>query len=126
MSDSFYCRAKDTLTNEVLNGAIVYESKVSGIEGNNTITIREYSLNQNYPNPFNPSTKIKFSIPKGSHVLLCAYNTIGQEAAKLISKDMNAGVYTTECNASGFASGVLYYRIVASNFIETKKLLLLK
>jgi hypothetical protein len=51
---------------------------------------------------------------------------MGQLAAKLISKDMNAGVYTTEWNASGFASGVYFYRILAGNFVQTKKLILIK
>jgi len=85
-----------------------------------------FTLSQNFPNPFNPSTTIKFSLPKATHVTLSIYNSLGQEVSKLISKDMNAGVYTTEWNATSFASGVYYYRIVASGFVQTKKLLLLK
>jgi len=100
---------------------------VTDIGGENPGVIpKEYSIEQNYPNPFNPSTTIKFSLPKTTHVTLSIYNSIGQEAAKLISKDMNAGVYTTEWNATSFTSGVYYYRIVAGNFAEAKKLLLLK
>jgi uncharacterized protein (TIGR02145 family) len=87
---------------------------------------KEFLLLQNYPNPFNPSTTIKFSLPKESHVTLSIYNSIGQEVAKLISTDMNAGAYTMEWNASGFASGVYYYRIVAGGLVQTKKLILLK
>ena len=86
----------------------------------------EYSLQQNYPNPFNPSTTIKFALPVAAHVKLLIYNSLGQEIAGLISQDMKAGVYTTEWNASHFASGVYYYRITAGNFVQTKKLLLLK
>jgi hypothetical protein len=85
-----------------------------------------YFLEQNYPNPFNPSTAIKFSIPKTTHVTLNIYNSLGQEVANLISKDMNPGNYTTEWNASRFASGVYYYRMVAGDFVQTKKLILLK
>ena len=86
----------------------------------------DFRVYQNYPNPFNPSTAIKFSLPKAMRVSLSIYNSMGQEVSKLISKDMNAGVYTTEWNASGFASGVYYYRIVAGDFVQTKKLILLK
>ena len=87
---------------------------------------KEYSLQQNYPNPFNPSTSIKYSLPNSTHVKLCIYNSLGQEIAVLISQDMNAGVYTSIWNASKFASGVYFYRIIAGNFVQTKKLLLLK
>jgi multidrug transporter EmrE-like cation transporter len=60
------------------------------------------------------------------HVTLSIYNSMGQEVSKLVSQDMSVGVHTAIWNASGFASGVYYYRIIAGNFIETKKLLLLK
>jgi hypothetical protein len=86
----------------------------------------DYYLMQNYPNPFNPSTAIKFSLPKATHVTLSIYNTLGQEVSNLVSKDMNAGVYTAEWNASSFASGVYFYRIQAGSFVETKKMVLLK
>jgi uncharacterized protein (TIGR02145 family) len=92
---------------------------------NNTLP-NSIHLFQNFPNPFNPSTTIKFSLPKATHVNLSIYNSMGQEISKLISKAMSAGVYTPEWNASGFASGVYYYRIVAGDFIQTKKLILLK
>ena len=94
---------------------------ITGIKEQRNEIPTAYTLNQNFPNPFNPSTTIKYSLPKASHVSLSIYNSMGQEVSKLISKDMGTGVYTAEWNASGFASGVYYYRIV-----ETKKLLLLK
>jgi hypothetical protein len=87
---------------------------------------KDYFLEQNYPNPFNPCTSIKFSLPKASHVKLSIYNSLGQEVSNLISQDMIAGIHSIDWNASSFASGVYYYRIVAGNFIDTKKLLLLK
>jgi uncharacterized protein (TIGR02145 family) len=86
----------------------------------------KFELKQNYPNPFNPSTTIQFSVPRAAHVSLSIYNSSGQQVSKLISEDMKAGVYTSEWNATGFASGVYYYRLVADNFSETKKLILLK
>ncbi len=87
---------------------------------------REFTLFQNYPNPFNPSTTIQYSIPKTTYVSLNIYNTLGQEVAQLVSQQMNTGTYTTEWNASGFASGVYFYRMQAGSYSETKKLILLR
>jgi polygalacturonase len=120
----------DTMLINVTSGPrIIYEPRsqlVTDINDNHATVPAGYSLLQNYPNPFNPTTTIKFSVPKTMHVSLSIYNSMGKEVSKLISKDMSVGVYTAMWNASGFASGVYYYRIVAGNFIETKKLLLLK
>ena len=120
----------DTMLINVTSGPrIIYELRsqlVTGISDNPATAPAGYSLLQNYPNPFNPTTTIIFSVPKTMHVSLIIYNSMGQEVSKLISKDMSVGVHTTMWNASGFASGVYYYRIIAGNFIETKKLLLLK
>ena len=99
---------------------------ITGINDKSNDLPIKFSLEQNYPNPFNPGTTIKYALPKPAHVTLTIYNSLGQEAAKLLSKDMSAGVYTTEWNASRFASGVYYYRIVAGDFVQTKKLILLK
>jgi len=118
----FYSGYKETgLSVRCLNDII------TGFNDHSNSTLpKSIDLLQNFPNPFNPSTAINYSLPKAMHVTLSIYNTMGQEVSKLISKDMSAGVYTTEWNASGFASGVYYYRIVAGNFVQTKKLLLLK
>ena len=89
-------------------------------------TAAQFLLGQNYPNPFNPNTTIKFSVPIATYVVLSIYNTMGQKIVDLISKDMNAGTYATDWNASGFASGVYYYRMQAGSFTETKKMLILK
>lgn len=87
----------------------------------------EFSLGQNYPNPFNPSTTIVFSLPRTSHVTLKVFNLLGKEVATLIDKKFPAGRYETHWNASGYVNGVYFYRLEAEgNFIQTKKLLLLK
>ena len=101
-------------------------SHILNVRDGVNIIPKEYSLLQNYPNPFNPGTTIKYSLPNNTHVKLCIYNSLGQEIAVLISQDMNAGVYTSVWNASKFASGVYFYRIIAGNFVQTKKLILLK
>jgi len=86
-----------------------------------------FRVNQNYPNPFNPSTNISFSIPQQSVVRLTVTDVLGREVATLINnEERNAGNYNVKWNASSFASGVYFYRLQAGNFVQTKKLVLLK
>lgn len=86
----------------------------------------EYSLYQNYPNPFNPLTKIQYDIPTDAKVQLKIYDILGREVKTLVNEFQNAGRYNVEFNASNFASGVYFYRIVTDNFSNTKKLMLLR
>ncbi len=91
----------------------------------------EFHLDQNYPNPFNPSTKIKFSIPFDMtrtvvHTTLKVYDMLGREIATLVNEDKAPGKYEVVFNADGLASGMYIYRIQSGNFIESKKLILLK
>ena len=85
-----------------------------------------FSLAQNYPNPFNPSTEISFAIPKDSYVKLVVYDMLGREVAKLADGEMSAGYHAVTWNASGVASGVYIYRFSAGNFVQVKRMLLLK
>ncbi len=84
------------------------------------------NLSQNYPNPFNPSTKIKFAIPKESNVDLSIYNVVGELVVTLVNEHLNAGYHEYEFNASKLSSGIYIYRIKADDFVETKKMVLLK
>lgn len=100
---------------------------IVGINSEGAIFPKDYSLEQNYPNPFNPETKIKFSIPVSSVVILKLYNELGKEVKTLINEFKGAGSYTYELKAEdGLSSGVYYYSLSAGNFYETKKLTLLK
>lgn len=85
-----------------------------------------YALYQNYPNPFNPSTTIKYQLPVQTHVVLKLYDVLGREVATLVNEQQDAGYKTIQWNAAGLASGVYLYKLVARDFVETKKLLLLK
>jgi hypothetical protein len=85
-----------------------------------------YSLNQNYPNPFNPTTKISYSLPIDSKVNVSIYNILGQKVYELVNKSLKAGEYEAVFNASNFSSGVYIYRIKTDNFVQSKKMLLLK
>jgi len=86
----------------------------------------QYSLEQNYPNPFNPSTTIEYSIPQSSFVSLKIYDVIGNEVATLVNGQNDAGKHKVDFDASLIHSGVYFYRIESGNFIETKKMILLK
>ncbi|MFC2133956.1 T9SS type A sorting domain-containing protein [Bacteroidota bacterium] len=86
----------------------------------------EFSLEQNYPNPFNPTTKIRFTVPESGIVTLKVYNLLGQEVATLMNRDLNAGTYDVNFNATAFSSGVYFYTVRINNFTATKKMMLLK
>jgi hypothetical protein len=85
-----------------------------------------FQLSDNYPNPFNPSTSIAFSIPSNNFVTLKIYDVIGREVATILSEKLEAGEYTRQWNAAGFPSGVYFYRLEAGDFVDVKKLVLLK
>jgi hypothetical protein len=98
----------------------------TGVENEDNLTPGTFSLSQNYPNPFNPSTAIKFSIPKASNVVLKVYDILGSEVAVLVNKEVQAGNYTVDFDASEFASGMYIYSITAGEFSVSKKMMLLK
>lgn len=86
----------------------------------------EYSLSQNYPNPFNPSTQISFSIPKEGNVKLTVYDVIGNEVAIIVNGYFTAGNYKVTLNASGWSSGVYYYKIESNNYKSVRKMIIIK
>jgi len=85
-----------------------------------------YSLLQNYPNPFNPTTNIKYSITKESHVSLKVFDVLGREVENLVNTKQVAGSYQVNFNASKLASGVYIYRIIAGDYIQSMKMMLIK
>jgi lysophospholipase L1-like esterase len=95
-----------------------------GVNSGNAI--RGYMLGQNYPNPFNPSTDLPFSLPQQSFVSLTVFDSIGREVATIVSEELPAGNYSRQWNAVLMSSGMYYYRMQASSYVETKRMLLLK
>ena len=85
-----------------------------------------FNLFQNFPNPFNPTTNIRFNLSKDSMVSLKVYNILGQEIAQLINKEMPAGSYQYDFDASQLTSGLYIYKIQTENFVQAKKMLLMK
>ena len=95
---------------------------------NNEIELpAKYNLTQNYPNPFNPSTKINYSLPVEGNVTLKIYDILGREVRTLINNEMkSAGQYTINFDASTLPSGVYLYRLQSGDFVQVKKMMLIK
>ncbi len=95
---------------------------------------RDFELFQNYPNPFNPSTLIRYQLPVEAHVILRIFNVLGQEVVTLVDEEQAGGRYEVRWDASGYAGGVYFYRLLATDiasrsekaYSETRKLVLVK
>lgn len=85
-----------------------------------------YSLSQNYPNPFNPSTKIKFTVAELSNVNVTIYNVLGQRITVLVDGVLNPGEHETTWNANNFSNGVYLCVMRSGDFMDSKKIILLK
>jgi photosystem II stability/assembly factor-like uncharacterized protein len=85
-----------------------------------------FRLCQNYPNPFNPSTTIKFELPKSSEVRLSVYDMLGREVSVLVHERREAGVHEVRFDGTNLASGVYVYRLQAGDFVQSKRMLVLK
>lgn len=85
-----------------------------------------FMLSQNFPNPFNPSTKIKFSIPEGGYTKLSVHDITGREIAVPVKENLGRGEYEILFDAARLPSGIYLYRIISGDFIETRKMILVK
>ena len=111
--------------NEVLSSISVF--KDSGLTFNDEkIKIENYSLSQNFPNPFNPTTTIIYKLKENNFTSLKVYDIFGKEISILINEKQSAGNYKIEFNATNFASGIYFYKLCSGNFIQTKKMMVVK
>ncbi|MCF8262848.1 MAG: choice-of-anchor D domain-containing protein [Melioribacteraceae bacterium] len=106
----------------------IYTFKISAsVTGVESETIPEqYALDQNYPNPFNPTTMIKFALPNNSSVRLSVYNLLGEEVKVLVNQELSGGYHSVEFSANDLPSGLYFYKLTAGNFVEIKKMMLMK
>lgn len=130
---------------EMLNGVSFIDDYTGWIVGNNGIILHtinggvlfveeeeidevpsEFLLSQNYPNPFNPSTTIKYSVPQTSQVQIKVFDVLGNEEETLVSEEKPTGTYELTWDAGNFPSGVYFYQLRAGDFIQTRKMILLK
>jgi len=132
---SFYLN--DSAGNEYLffepwnNITFIRKLIVTDIESKQSKISKHYTLSQNYPNPFNPSTTIKYQIPANvksetANVKLIIFDVLGRQVASLLDENQKPGNYEVTWDAFGFSSGVYFYKFKAGNFVETKKMMLLK
>lgn len=115
-----------TMNNVIVETAVWDTIAPFGITNLGNGVPQVYALHQNYPNPFNPTTKVKFDLPKNSFVRLSLYDVLGSEVAVFLNGDQNAGYYEAEINASSFASGIYFYVLKAGDYVETRKMILVK
>ncbi|MBE0538846.1 MAG: T9SS type A sorting domain-containing protein [Ignavibacterium sp.] len=86
----------------------------------------DYSLSNNYPNPFNPTTTINFSIPEQANVKVIIYDALGNQVDVIADEVKSAGTYSVKWNATNYASGIYFYRLEANNFVQVRKMILMK
>ena len=99
---------------------------ITELKTSNSLIPDKYEMSQNYPNPFNPSTVIEFEIPQESKVVLEVFNILGEKMTTLVNEVKTPGYYNVKFDAGLFSSGFYIYRIQAENFVEVKKMILLK
>lgn len=97
-----------------------------GIEPITNFIAEIFSLKQNYPNPFNPITNISITLSKTSYAKLIVYDIQGKAIETLVDKELKAGAYNIHWNASPHPSGVYFYKLITSDFTQTKKMVLVK
>jgi len=88
--------------------------------------IPTFQLYQNFPNPFNPVTTIKYDVPKPGNIELIIYDILGRKVTTLVDKRKQSGRYEVVWDASNAASGIYFYQLRKGNFVDTKKMILLK
>jgi hypothetical protein len=108
--------------------AVIKGSTTAGATavGDEDLVPREMQLAQNYPNPFNPSTTLQFALAKSGHVTLEVFNVLGQNVATIVNEELSAGSHRVTFNASALSSGIYLYRLKAGDFVQTKKMVLMK
>lgn len=104
---------------------VFYKKVLTGVKPTGEITTG-FKLNQNYPNPFNPATKIDYSIQKSGLVTIKVFDVLGKEVTTLLNEVLQPGTYQTTFDGQKFASGIYYYRMTASGYTNTRKMMLLK
>ena len=121
MSEDDFDRVIEVNLKSVFNGVFSYSNVVEV-----DFVLENYSLSQNYPNPFNPSTSISFTLTTKTFVTLKIYNILGNEITTLVNELIPGGNHKVQFDATGLPSGIYLYSIIAGDFVETKKMVLMK
>jgi len=108
------------------NGVYRSVSITTGLNDGSSVSPANFSLDQNYPNPFNPTTRIGFQITDYGLVTLIVYDLLGREVATVVNEKLGPGTYTRQWDAAGLASGIYLYRLATGDFVQTRKLVLIR
>ena len=103
-----------------------YQNSTVDIDEDNVSVPRSFSLKQNYPNPFNASTSIEYVLPEQTNVTIAIYDILGRNVLTLLEENQWAGYHSVTWNAHDFSSGIYFYRLQADDYIESRRMLLLK
>ena len=124
------------VANDGSNSVMILYSVTVSVDDNLQSLPEEFKLSQNYPNPFNPTTSIQYAVSSSQFVSLMVYDVLGNEIVTLVDEEKSAGSYVVEFSAKGgsasggdassLPSGVYFYRLQAGNFVEYKKMVLIK
>jgi hypothetical protein len=131
ITPKFYVRAVDATnvsrTNPNAAPTELYDAKTgtTDVAKPNPVP-SEFTLSQNFPNPFNPATIISFDIPRNGTVTLKVYDVLGKEVAQLFNGETSFGRHSVQFNAAGLSSGVYFYRLTSGDFVQTKRMMLIK
>jgi hypothetical protein len=133
-----FVQSSSNLKGCLINGVLYGDTIVVSVKDKPTLTPNTFRLEQNYPNPFNPTTKIKFTIPnvianetkQSQMVTLKVYDVLGNEVTTLVNKELVAGEYEVDFTASSgirdLVSGIYFYRLKVEDYIQSRKMILLK
>lgn len=110
----------------ILKAAIEEVGGVVSVNYPETEIPQEFQLSQNYPNPFNPSTTIEFTVPQQSNVKVVIYDALGNQLDVIYDEFAEAGNHRVTWDAANYATGIYFYRMETENFVEVRKMLLMK
>lgn len=103
-----------------------FQGPATYIENNTGLIPNKFSLEQNFPNPFNPSTQINYSVAKAGIVKISVFDILGKEVKTLVNEFKNPGYYAVDFDGTNLSSGFYFYRMQSGNFVDTKKMSLIK
>ena len=98
----------------------------SEVVSSSIVLPKEFALSPAYPNPFNPTTTLSFALPVSNTVMISIYNLQGREVATLVNTTMDAGYHSVTWDANSYGSGVYFVHMIAGEYMNTQKLMLIK
>jgi len=116
----------DSTANAIVRGVLDYMNITTDAEQVADLAPTEFKLEQNYPNPFNPTTSIQYAIGSRQFVTIKVYDILGNEITTLVNDYRDAGIYNVQFTMHNLASGIYFYTLQTGDFIESKKMVLLR